>query len=176
MAWSAPMTAVANAQLTATEYNTNIRDNLLETEPAISSATGSLFVCDGLNSIVERRAEIATVDTSQTTTSTSFTDLATAGPSVTVTTGTRAICFFQAYYTNNNASMSSYASPAVSGATTIAADDSYSIRRQGTNNQQHAGLHTFLDLTAGSNTFTMKYRVAGGTGTWVNRRIIVWPF
>jgi hypothetical protein len=31
-------------------------------------------------------------------------------------------------------------------------------------------------LTAGSNTFTAKYKVAGGgTGTWQNRRIVILP-
>jgi hypothetical protein len=34
-------------------------------------------------------------------------------------------------------------------------------------------LHT--DLTPGSNTFTAKYRVASGTGTFLSRRIVVFP-
>ena len=34
MAWTAPMTAVSGSVLTAAQWNTNVRDNLLETAPA----------------------------------------------------------------------------------------------------------------------------------------------
>ncbi len=63
-----------------------------------------------------------TVSTSQTTTSTAYTDLATVGPQVSVTSkGTRALVLWK--LTQLTTSGSSASSPAVSGATTIAASD-----------------------------------------------------
>ena len=117
----------------------------------------------------------ATVATSQTTTSTSYTDLATAGPAVTVTTGTKALVIFSAYsYNSSNASNSM--SFAVSGATTIAATDNYKTTFDSTvatfGQQQTQGI-LLTGLTAGSNTFTLKYKVSSATGTWVTRIINV---
>ena len=121
------------------------------------------------------RSGTATVATSQTTTSTSYTDLATAGPAVTVTTGTKALVIFSAYsYNSSNASNSM--SFAVSGATTIAATDNYKTTFDSTvatfGQQQTQGI-LLTGLTAGSNTFTLKYKVSSATGTWVTRIINV---
>jgi hypothetical protein len=69
------------------------------------------------------------------------------------------------------------ASVAVSGASTIAADDAYGIELQGVtaNNSNRWGSSRKLDgLTAGSNTFTMKY-AATNTGTFANRHLVVMP-
>jgi len=117
----------------------------------------------------------ATVATSQTTTSTSYTDLATAGPAVTVTTGTKALVIFSAQSDNSSTSANS-TSFAVSGATTIAASDSYRTRFDSTlatyAQQQTQGI-LLTGLTAGSNTFTVKYKVSSSTGTWATRIINV---
>ena len=59
MAWSAPMTAVANSTFTAAQFNQYVRDNLNETAPALATAAGSYFAADGINSIAERRAVTA---------------------------------------------------------------------------------------------------------------------
>jgi hypothetical protein len=115
----------------------------------------------------------ATVATNQTTTSQSYTDLATAGPAVTLTTGTKALVIMSSYSvvgTGDNA----FTSFAVSGATTIAATDNYAISQSGTNRQSVSRATCLTTLTAGSNTFTMKYRGSGGgTGDFANREIIV---
>lgn len=175
MAWTTPMTAVANAVFTAAEYNLYVRDNLLETEPAKATTTGSLFVGTEAHTITERRPDIAVVATSQQTTSATYTNLATSGPAVTVTTGERAIVMHQCLLTNSSTN-SSYMSHAVTGATTAPAEDSWSTRRQGTDDILAASLYTWLNLTPGSNTFTAKYRVAGTTGTFADRRLVVIPF
>ncbi len=49
--------------------------------------------------------------------------------------------------------------------------------KNGTGSSAVQGSATFFvtGLTAGSNTFTAKYRVTGGTGTYLNRTIIVIP-
>lgn len=38
MAWTAPLTAALNGTLTAAQFNTHVRDNLLETEAAKATA------------------------------------------------------------------------------------------------------------------------------------------
>jgi hypothetical protein len=119
----------------------------------------------------------ATVATSQTTTSTTFTDLATAGPAVTVTTGTSALVIMTAQLlsTSGNDALESFA---VSGATTTAAADSSAlgvISGTGFVGVQ-ASWFQVATLTAGSNTFTMKYRVkTSGTTTAAYRTITVIP-
>ena len=118
----------------------------------------------------------ATVATSQTTTSTSYTDLATAGPAVTVTTGTRALVIIGSDITNNTSATSARTSFAVSGATTVAAVDTYCAKLYWTTGQsaiQVSGVYLLTGLTAGANTFTAKYKVSGGTGTFLNRSIAV---
>jgi hypothetical protein len=118
----------------------------------------------------------ATVATSQTTTSTSYTDLATAGPAVTVTTGTKALVIFSAQSSNSSLGSTNSTSFAVSGATTIAASDSYKTQFDSplaTYLQQQTQGIILTGLTAGSNTFTLKYKVTSSTGTWITRIINV---
>lgn len=139
----------------------------------LSSLAGTLAWSSGT-----LRADTAAVATSQATASASYTDLATAGPAVTVTTGTKALV---AVYADIYPSASgSYAlmSFAVSGATTVAATDSNCVSVLGTaaNNPRLAIGATFIitGLTAGSNTFTAKYRATGGTnGNFGSRAIAV---
>ena len=121
--------------------------------------------------------DAATVATSQTTTSTSFTDLATAGPTVTVTTGTKVLVIVSVYVSaNGTPAARSYMDFAISGATTRAASDTTAyLARTDTNGDiwGRASAANLLTVTAGSNTFTAKYRVSAGTGTFVDRSIIV---
>ena len=132
-----------------------------------------------LNTLVNGAAT-ATVATSETTVSTTYADLATTTDSVTVTIGNSgmALVLLQANGTST-ASNYSYTGFAISGATTRAADDAvalqYSVWSSGIQTQAGAPF-LVTGLTAGSTTFKMKYRVAGGTGTFLNRRISVIPF
>jgi hypothetical protein len=179
MAWSAPMTAVANSTFTAAQFNQYVRDNLNETAPAKATSAGSYFVADGVNSIAERTPNGTSVLTSETTGSTSFTDLATFGPSVTVDTGPYALVLTHCQAGNSGAG-SAYAGVDVTGDSSIAPALNRSINIIGaagaTVGAGTAVLHVGgLALTPGSNTFTMKYRVSSGTGTFADRRIIVMP-
>jgi len=174
VAWSAPMTAVSNTVFTAAQFNAFVRDNLNETAPAKATTAGGYFVTTSLNAIAERVPDEDIVATSQTTTSTSYTDLATAGPAVTVVTGTTAVVGL--YNSNvNTGSTSALMSFEVSGASTIAANDNMAIGISGTNATREGATFLVTGLTAGSNTFTCKYRVGAGTGTYVDRRIFVLP-
>ena len=160
MAWSAYRTWVAGDVLTAAQLNQDIRDN------------GNLLL-----------PAAATVATSETTTSTSYTDLTTSGPAVTLTTGTKALIVVGSYMNNNTTSAGCLMGFTVSGATTLAADDTRALilGRQMTATgsgfiQAASRLIYYASLTAGSNTFTSKYKVSSGTGTFADRFITVWPY
>ena len=137
---------------------------------ALSASSFLFFESDG-GSIT---TATATVATSQSTSSTSYTDLATAGPAVTLTTGTKVLVF-----TNTEVSTAAgryvFADFAISGATTRAASDDTCIK-MGTDAdsmQSRNGVANLMTVTAGSNTFTMKYRVNAGTNSFINRTIVV---
>jgi len=178
MAWTAPMTAVAGNAFTAAQFNTYIRDNLLETAPAKATTQGGYFVSTGANAITERIAQSAHIATTETTTSTSYADLATVGPSVTVNAGTACLVSIYASLQNSTSGAVAKMSYAVSGASTIAASDvtAISLTTAAANQAIRTGM-TFLQtpLTSGSKTFTAKYAVSAGTGSFVNRRITVLP-
>lgn len=179
MAWSAPATAVANATLPAATWNASVRDNLNATAVALASVASQYFVATGVNALAPRLLQTATVATSQTTASTSYINLATTGPQVTVTTGTIAVAFFTAAVANTVANSATDVSVAVSGSTSVAASDAWRTVLDGvTANQVNrvVGMHCFTGLTPGSNTFTVQYKVGSGTGTFSDRELIVFPY
>jgi hypothetical protein len=179
MAWTTPATAVANATLPAATWNASVRDNLNATAVALASAASQYFVATGVNALAARQIQTATVATSQSTASTSYGNLTTTGPTVTVTTGTIAICIFTAAVSNTGANSATDTSVAVSGATSVAASDAWRTVLDGVSAGQVnrvAGFHVFTGLNAGSNTFTMQYKVGSGTGTWADRELLVMPF
>jgi hypothetical protein len=119
----------------------------------------------------------ARVADAQTTTSTSFTDLSTAGPAVTLTTGTKALVIVSCEMYNGTVDKYSTMGYAVSGASTVAAavNSSINFRQRGSNDQTlQVSRATVVTLTAGSNTFTAKYSSpAGGTAGFEYRDIFV---
>lgn len=179
MAWTTPITWVAGNTLTAQQMNQQVRDNLNETAPAKATVEGRIFVTDGANSIVERIPDSAVVAGFEDTALTVYTDLLTVGPTVAVTTGTRAYVDVSCQVRNNTVDETSFMSYEVSGATSIAASDShaFSVVHPVAGISDSASFGFLREgLTAGSNTFTAKYRVAGGIGTFGTRRITVIPF
>jgi hypothetical protein len=119
----------------------------------------------------------AQTNSAQTTTSTTYVDLATV-TSVTVITGTSALCIWHAAAANATSNAGVFVSVAVSGATTVAASDTIANYTQTPSSSLgiyfpiHSG-HIFTGLTAGSNTFTIKYRTGSGTATFDTRGIQV---
>jgi len=178
MSWTAPMTAVAGSVFTAAQFNTFVRDNLNETAVAKATQVSSHFVGNGVNSIVERLAVVSDIATLETTASMSYTDLATPGPAVTATTGTRAMVFIRCAMENTLANVSSFMTFEVSGSSTLAAADGSSIAFNGlaaTSRERRSGMYMITTLTPGSNTFTAKYKVGNGTGTFLTRQLAVFP-
>jgi hypothetical protein len=172
--WSIPMTAVAGSTFTAAQFNQYVRDNLNETAPAKASAANQWIVSAGSNAIVARTISSALIAASESTTSNTFTDLTTPGPAVTATTGNTALVTISSSVANSSTGFGLIA-VAVSGATTLAASDTNSIGLYPGSGARVAGILFLTGLTAGSNTFTLKYRQATGTTTFLDRRIGVLP-
>jgi hypothetical protein len=171
------MTAIAGASVLAADFNTSIRDNLNQTAPALATSMSSWFPHTGTNALAERIPAQNNATGSSTTTSTSYGNLAdTVTTSVTVSTGTKALVLLYTNISNSVNGNRTWCGYAISGATTLAAADDRSVNHS--SNQGMRWGATFLEtgLTAGSNTFTMRYRVTAGTGTFSARRIGVIPF
>lgn len=157
------------------------------TAPAVPAATGGgTAVPTGISTVYNGSSWVCITPVSGgtsnngTTSSTSFT--ATLGgspgtnPSVTLTTGTTALVTVKAALANDTTGQGAYCGVAVSGASTIAANVSDCVYNGGTGNQYILASSTFVitGLTAGTNVFTLQYRVGGaGTATFGSRAITV---
>lgn len=178
MAWTTPITWVGGQVPTAALLNAQIRDNLLESMPAKATIEGQIFVGNGPNSITTRIPDAKYVLDTGTTTSTSYTNLATTGPSVTVTHGVMAIVFWSCALQNSTDNFETRMSWEMSGSNVRAAGDTWSIMQNGipaSNQWRIGGVDLINSLTPGTTTFTAKYRVGGGTGTFDDRMIGVIP-
>jgi hypothetical protein len=139
----------------------------------IDPTTFGNAVVDFINNI-----QAAKVDTAQTTASATYVDLATVGPSVTCVTGTTALCMVSSLFNHSVINNTGMISVAVSGATTLAAADARSVfefEPNVGNSSTLSGLILLTGLTAGSNTFTAKYRTTAATATFTYRTLAVIP-
>jgi hypothetical protein len=118
----------------------------------------------GGSTVTEDAAEVATYEA---TSSGSYTDLATAGPAVTidVPASGRLLVIWSSQIDNS----SILVSVALSGANTVAASDSYAIIISG--GGESMMFKCFEGLTPGSTTVTMKYRSSGGSNGAQRRRV-----
>ena len=181
MAWTAPMTAVAGTVFTAAQWNIYVRDNLNACAPGVATATGRWLVSTGFNTLGEREPQVNYIGTSQSTTSSSYGDLATQGPTVVTDTSTWVLVSLGAHVDNVTAGAGAKVSVQVSGATSLAAsDDNCFYNTSGNGTDAFKGTWTTLyheGMTAGTNTFQLKYRsTGGGTAFFANRLIMVASF
>ena len=180
MAYSTPLTAISNSVFTAAQYNASDRDNMLETFAAKATAAGQIAVSSAVNAIAVRTPTMNTVATGDTFTPTAgvFQDAPTVGPTVTVTTGTKAIVFYSSYLSNGTATGGGYMSYVVSGASTIAATTANALRLMSSAAAELQSCAEFdmPTLTAGSNTFKAQYTTpTTGALSISNRRLLVIP-
>jgi hypothetical protein len=123
----------------------------------------------------------ATVSTGESTSSTSYTNLATVGPSLTATIGSsgRAKVTISATIIGAAPNTAAMATD-VSGASTIGASDAKCLLAQAPGSTpftfSSSRVVLYTGLNAGSTTFTAKYRVSAGSATFINRDIIVEPY
>jgi hypothetical protein len=118
------------------------------------------------------------VATSQTSSSGSYTNLATTGPTVTVNvsaagTAVITVTAFEDAAAGGDSCYMSFAS--TSGPTSVAASDSQAVMETG-GGQQASATYVVTGLSAGSYTFTARYRSSGGTCHFSNRGLIVTPY
>lgn len=181
-------TVVAGTTITAA-WGNNVRDGVVAGFASAAARTSAVTApLEGMVSYrqdgptlelynstqwVPMQPSSAAVNTLETTTSTSYTDLTTVGPSVTLVTGTTAIVALSAGMRHSVADVA-YMGVAVSGASTIAAADTQAAEVVGTSTITGALIFKITGLTAGSNTFKARYRTPSGTATYQNRNITVW--
>ena len=179
MSWTSPMTATTGNVLTAAQFNTNWRDNMLVSEAAVATGAGNLLVCTAsAHTPVERTPQVEFQGGADSTTNTSFTTLADS-PSIAITTGTKALVSIGAGVSNDTAAFGCRVGLDVSGATTIGATDSTSYYADsGLAGDGHQGTWvTIINLNAGFHLFDHRYRaVFGGTATFNRRLLVVIPF
>ena len=163
MAWVTPTNVATGDVLTASKWNQDVVEN--------TSLLGLLR-----NTAWQ---QVKADGSTEATSSTSYTDLATSGPAVTVTTGAKALVIVSFHGDTAAASREAWMSYAVSGATTIAVTDTVAARLI-----SGAGGRTFgrmtrasllTTLTPGANTFTAKYKAVGGSVNFDSRDLIVIP-
>lgn len=146
---------------------------LLTVDPADNSITCS---SNGLCGSALNNAGQDFVPTLESTGSISYTDLATAGPTVTLTTGPQVLVYFQGTLGVTSGGPA-FMSVAISGATTRAASDEYALENPDTVFAFTSSYSVLLaGLTPGVNTFQAKYRSAStGSVFFSRRRLIVVP-
>lgn len=148
-----------------------------------SALPGSIFQFAFQDSGTASRITSSTVSTSQTTSSTSYTDLSTVGPSVTVVVppSGEVKVDFSVWANHASAGQNLYASIAMSGANTLAANDANAaqIRQMAISpGNLVATLSKAIHMTGlnpGATTFTLKYKTTSGNATFADRHLIVDP-
>lgn len=117
----------------------------------------------------------AVVGATQDTTSTTYADLATAGPacSITLDQPRKVLVFVKSQVMQASTTDDVFAAFAASGATTVVPADFDAVRHNGSGTAEQYASVAVIDCNAGTTTFTMKYRVDGGTGRFANRVIAV---
>jgi len=106
---------------------------------------------------------VGTVATDEGTNSDTFTNLATSGPAVTLTTGTKVLVIVSAYLRADDQNGKPFMDYAISGATTRSASETTSLAMNratstSASNQMRASSASRITVTAGSNVFTAKYK------------------
>jgi len=154
--------------------------------PTVPAATGaSTSVPSGITTIYNGSAWVcvspvaSTSNTVATTNSTSYVTTLTGDAtavSTTLVTGTTALIQMFSTVQCAAAGAAVYISLSVSGATTVAASDANSAFANGPvggYNFTMGRVFVLTGLTAGTNTFTLNYKMGSSTSTWSSRNLVV---
>ena len=149
-----------------------------------STAPGSIVQFVFADTGTPARITSNTIATQQTTTSTSYTNLSSVGPSVTlvVPQSGEVTVEFSAWTNHSAAGQTLFLGFAMSGANTLAANDATSaqIRQMAISPGTVVGtigrkIH-LTGLTPGTTTFTLMYKTTAATATFGDRHLIVTPY
>ena len=161
-----------NATVTVNDHAAHHNDladavNKIEAELGVDPAGGSATVAARLDTLATPDASVARVETAQTTTSGTYTALATAGPAVTVTVTASGVLMVSigALLANNNATSGAAMAFSLSGSNTLAAADGRSIavwRPEPDGFDRFGRTFVLTGLNAGSTTVTALYRTMNG--------------
>ena len=177
--YNTPITTIVN------EVNGNLDNANIKTGAAIATSkladdagitTAKIAAGAVTSAKTDFTPQVSEVDTAEGTTSTSYTNLATTGPAVTITVPSSGKIWlsFGSLIANSVSGGSSYMALDISGANTVAAGATkYEVRMSAANNAYQTCAKSFLvtGLTPGSTTFTAKYKVSANTGTYSFRHI-----
>lgn len=168
-----------------TVYGLTINSGVIQTANSVTAtnlATNSVATAAIQNNAVTPNklatgASSATVATSESTASGTPADLATPGPSVTITIGVNglALIITQAQSSSGTTNAAGLLWVVVSGATTVAAVEIAAQRVATAQTSLPVGAYLMTGLTAGSNTFKLQYSTTTGTQTFSSRVISVIP-
>ena len=200
MAWTTPGTAVAGDVLTAAFWNLQVRDNmnsLVEAGTALPSSPvdqqSFYYIADATNGIVwhlrYRSASSsaykweyvggpplsAEITGEQTTTSTSYTDLGTVGPSVTLPLGGDYLVTIAARMNNVTANQSAIMSYAIGASTALDADSITQLMNGSANGPLPYNFRERRKTGLSAVTLTMKYRSTTSTAGFQDRFIKALP-
>jgi ethanolamine utilization microcompartment shell protein EutL len=123
-------------------------------------------------------AASATVSASEATSSTTYTNLTTPGPQVTLTVPASGsvLIIVTAQITGSTGNAAGFMSVTVDGAIPLAVGDPSSLRVAGNNAVRASATALVTGLSPGSHTFSATYRLQGsGTATFSDRNIVVIP-
>lgn len=141
-------------------------------------SNGQIYMADSAQSTGTKWATVvatgyATVVTNESTSSSSFTDLATTGPAVTVTVGPLGIAIVTIDFENDGTATGlALMHYAMSGANTSSPSDAPScVCDSPTAGQTHSQTYILTGLTPGSTTFTAKYKANGGSAKFSFRHM-----
>jgi len=149
-------------------------DNTTDAAKPVSTATQTALNAKAPTNLASVQAYIATA---QTTTSLTYVDLTTVGPAcvLVLASARRVLIFLKAILFQTSTANRVFMSVAASGATVAAAGDAAAVIHNGSGQaESYAGI-VYLDCLAGTTTFTAKYRVAGTTGSFQDRFMVVIP-
>lgn len=152
MSWHVPRTWVTGEVVRARYFNEDVRDNL--------------------RALV---GEFAYIDTQEGTTSTTFTDLASPGPAISITTEDVITVFFGGYIFNSTANVFSGMSIEITGFNT--ASDNWGLfwASGGINRQtQFMRAYQFGGITSGTYPVTAKYRAGANTASFAHRFLLAY--
>jgi len=157
------------------------------TAPTVPAATGtSTFLPSGIRTVYNGSVWVcvtpvgASTPAQGATSSTSYTATLSGtpgtNPSVTIVTGTTAMVSMRGFTTAGAGNLYTIISIAVSGASTVAASDDWAgyTYASGTNEGNTNGVTVIIPgLTAGTNTFTMQYKLNSAVSSTFSQRSII---